>query len=88
MSAFQVLALDISLRPEQITVLAQRITLTIESLTDIDTIIDATRNDLALAQQLKGACCAPGFFVLVTIWHVSLIQVNQVNFTEQHHVKQ
>ncbi|XP_063890052.1 laminin subunit beta-1-like isoform X5 [Scylla paramamosain] len=51
--AEQVLALDISLRPEQITVLAERITLTIESLTDIDTIIDATRNDLALAQRLK-----------------------------------
>lgn len=50
----QVLALDISLKPGQITDLAQRITLTIESLTNIDAIIDATRNDLDLAQRLKG----------------------------------
>lgn len=50
----QVLALDISLKPEQITDLAERITLTIESLTNIDAILDATRNDLDLAQRLKG----------------------------------
>ncbi|XP_071527686.1 laminin subunit beta-1 isoform X6 [Panulirus ornatus] len=51
--AEEVLALDISLKPEQITDLAERITLTIESLTNIDAIIDATRNDLDLAVQLK-----------------------------------
>ncbi|KAG7166952.1 Laminin subunit beta-1-like, partial [Homarus americanus] len=49
----QVLGLDISLKPEQITDLAERITLTIESLTNIDAIIDATRNDLASAVELK-----------------------------------
>ncbi|XP_066949126.1 laminin subunit beta-1 isoform X9 [Macrobrachium rosenbergii] len=51
--AEEVLNLDISLRPEQITNLAEKITLTIESLTNIDAIIDATRNDLALAVNLK-----------------------------------
>ncbi|XP_069950644.1 laminin subunit beta-1 isoform X10 [Cherax quadricarinatus] len=51
--AEEVLALDISLRPEQITDLAERITFTIESLTNIDAIIDATRNDLDLAVHLK-----------------------------------
>ncbi|XP_050736724.1 laminin subunit beta-1-like isoform X4 [Eriocheir sinensis] len=51
--AEQVLALDISLKPEQITNLAERISLTIDSLTNIDAIIDATRNDLDLAQRLK-----------------------------------
>nr|XP_045621460.1 laminin subunit beta-1-like isoform X3 [Procambarus clarkii] len=51
--AEEVLALDISLRPEQITDLAERITLTIDSLTNIDAIIDATRNDLDIAVQLK-----------------------------------
>ncbi|XP_042225500.1 laminin subunit beta-1-like isoform X3 [Homarus americanus] len=51
--AEEVLGLDISLKPEQITDLAERITLTIESLTNIDAIIDATRNDLASAVELK-----------------------------------
>lgn len=51
--AEQVLALDISLKPEQIRDLAERITLTIESLTNIDAIINATRNDLDLALRLK-----------------------------------
>lgn len=50
----QVLSLDISLRPEQITDLAHRIQITIESLTNIEAIIDVTRTDLNLAIRLKG----------------------------------
>ncbi|XP_042867621.1 laminin subunit beta-1-like isoform X3 [Penaeus japonicus] len=51
--AEEVLAIVISLEPEQITELAEKIALTIESLTNINAIIDATRNDLDLAIQLK-----------------------------------
>lgn len=50
----QVLSIVISLEPEQITDLAEKITLAIETLTNINAIIDATRNDLDLAIQLKG----------------------------------
>ena len=46
--------LTIKLRPEQITELAEKITLTIRSLTDIDNILDATRNNLHTANSLKG----------------------------------
>lgn len=73
----QILALDISLRPEQITDLAQRISLTIESLTNIDAIIDATKNDLDLAVQLKGIvaydciiCC---FIYSLRVWISQLL---------------
>ncbi|XP_018022771.1 laminin subunit beta-1 isoform X4 [Hyalella azteca] len=45
--------LDIKLKPEQITELATRISKTIDSLTNIQTIIDATRNDLLTATRLK-----------------------------------
>ncbi|XP_076033711.1 laminin subunit beta-1 isoform X3 [Oratosquilla oratoria] len=51
--AEEVLKLDISLRPEQITALAEEIASTIDSLTNIDAIIDATRNDLDFANGLK-----------------------------------
>ncbi|KAG1659411.1 Laminin subunit beta-1 [Nymphon striatum] len=51
--ANQVLALSISLRPEQIMDLAQQINKTIDSLTDIDTILDATATDLEVARKLK-----------------------------------
>lgn len=51
--AEEVLALDISLRPEQITDLAGKISLTIESLTNIDAIIELTKNDLSMAELLK-----------------------------------
>lgn len=51
--AEEVLSIVISLEPEQITDLAEKITLAIETLTNINAIIDATRNDLDLAIQLK-----------------------------------
>lgn len=51
--ANQVLALSISLRPEQIMELAKQINDTIDSLTNIDTILEATAGDLALARNLK-----------------------------------
>ena len=52
--AFQTLQLDIKLQPNQITDLAERISRTIMSLTNIDDIIHDTRNDLAHATRLKG----------------------------------
>lgn len=50
----QTLKLDIRLQPEQITDLAERISKTINSLTNIDDIIEATRHDLRTATDLQG----------------------------------
>ena len=46
--------LNIKLEPEQISDLAEKISATIDSLTNIEAIIDATKNDLDIAIQLKG----------------------------------
>ena len=54
---FQILALEIGLEPSQITELAEKITITIRTLTEIQTIIDSTKGDLALANSLKGKQC-------------------------------
>lgn len=43
----------ISLTPEEIQELAQQINETIKGLTDIDSILEATRDDLRRAQDLK-----------------------------------
>ena len=51
--AEEVLAMSISLTPEQIRDLARQINETIRGLTDIDAILDATRDDLRKAQRLK-----------------------------------
>ncbi|XP_013782951.1 laminin subunit beta-1-like [Limulus polyphemus] len=51
--AEECLGLKISLQPEQITELAQQINHTIKSLTDIDAILNATADNLALAKGLK-----------------------------------
>ena len=45
--------MTISLTPEQIRELAQQINETIRGLTDIDTILEATKDDLDKAQRLK-----------------------------------
>ncbi len=45
--------MSISLTPEQIRDLARQINETIRGLTDIDAILDATRDDLRKAQRLK-----------------------------------
>lgn len=51
--ADEVLAMSISLSPEQIQELARQIEETIRGLTDIDTILDATRGRMDNAQRLK-----------------------------------
>ncbi len=51
--AEEVLEMTISLTPEQIRELAQQINETIRGLTDIDTILEATKDDLDKAQRLK-----------------------------------
>lgn len=51
--AEECLALSISLKPEQITHLAQQINDTIANLTNIDAILDATAGDLGRAIDLK-----------------------------------
>ncbi|XP_066997490.2 laminin subunit beta-1 [Anabrus simplex] len=51
--AQEVLKKNIHLQPEQITELAQQINETIASLTDIDTILADTADDLTLANNLK-----------------------------------
>ncbi|XP_041349801.1 laminin subunit beta-1-like isoform X2 [Gigantopelta aegis] len=51
--AKEVLAISISLTPDQIQNLADKINQTIQGLQDIDTILDDTRDDLALAKRLK-----------------------------------
>jgi len=51
--AEEVLGMSISLTPDQIRDLAQQISETIRGLTDIDAILDATRDDLLKAQRLK-----------------------------------
>lgn len=51
--AVEVMGKSISLRPEQITDLAQKINDTISSLTNIDAILEATSGDLASAKALK-----------------------------------
>ena len=51
--AEEVLAMKISLTPEQIQDLANQINDTIRGLTDIDNILDATRDDLNKANDLK-----------------------------------
>ena len=51
--AEEVLAMKISLTPEQIQDLARQINDTIRGLTDIDNILDATRDDLNKANDLK-----------------------------------
>ena len=45
--------MTISLTPEQIRELAREINETIEGLTDIDAILEATKEDLDKAQRLK-----------------------------------
>ena len=45
--------MSISLTPEQIIELAQKINATIQGLQDIDAILNATGDDLARAQKLK-----------------------------------
>lgn len=51
--AEEVLAMSISLTPQQIRDLADEINHTVRGLTDIDAILDATRGDLERARQLK-----------------------------------
>ena len=51
--AEEVLAMRISLTPAQIQDLANQINETIRGLTDIDNILDATRDDLNQANALK-----------------------------------
>jgi hypothetical protein len=51
--AEEVLAMSISLTPQQIRDLAEEISQTVRGLTDIDAILDATRGDLERARQLK-----------------------------------
>jgi coxsackievirus/adenovirus receptor len=46
--------MKISLAPDQIRDLAIQINQTIEGLTNIDAILEATRDDLNRAQSLKG----------------------------------
>ena len=45
--------MSISLTPEEITELAQKITQTIQGLENIEGILEDTRDNLTLAQQLK-----------------------------------
>ena len=51
--AEEVLAMRISLTPEQIQALANQINATIQGLQNIDVILDATRDNLTLAEKLK-----------------------------------
>ena len=51
--AEDVLAMTISLTPDQIRDLARQINETIRGLTDIDAILEATKEDLDKAQRLK-----------------------------------
>lgn len=51
--AEEILAMQISLTPEQIQDLANKINATIQGLQNIDAILDATRDNLTLAQNLK-----------------------------------
>jgi hypothetical protein len=51
--AEEVLGMQISLTPEEIQDLAHQINETIRGLTDIDSILVATRDDLHRAQNLK-----------------------------------
>ena len=51
--AEEVLGMTISLTPEQIRDLAKQINDTIKGLTDINSILDATKEDLDKAQKLK-----------------------------------
>lgn len=51
--AEEVLAMTISLTPAQILDLAKQINRTIQSLTNIDAILDATRDDLHTVNDLK-----------------------------------
>lgn len=51
--AVEVLKMTISLSPDEIVNLARQINETIESLTNIDAILDETRNDLRTVTELK-----------------------------------
>ncbi|KAK9497974.1 hypothetical protein O3M35_003866 [Rhynocoris fuscipes] len=51
--ANKALNLNIQLKPEQITDLARKINESIDSLKDVKTILDATKNDQAIANELK-----------------------------------
>jgi hypothetical protein len=51
--AEEVLAMTISLTPEEIIKLAQQINQTIQGLQNIDAILNATSDDLSKAQKLK-----------------------------------
>ena len=51
--AEEVLAMSISLQPEEIRDLARQINETIRGLTDIDTILAETKDDLERANDLK-----------------------------------
>ena len=51
--AEEALGMSISLTPEQVQERAREIEETIAGLTDIDSILEATRDDLAKARQLK-----------------------------------
>lgn len=51
--AEEVLAMSISLTPDQIIDLAQQINQTVQGLQNIDSILNATSSDLAKAQRLK-----------------------------------
>lgn len=51
--AQEVLAMSISLKPDQIIQLANEINSTIQGLQNIEDILDDTRDNLTLAQQLK-----------------------------------
>ena len=51
--AEEVLAMSITLRPEEVQDLARQINDTIRGLTDIDTILAETRDDLDRANRLK-----------------------------------
>ncbi|XP_052780094.1 laminin subunit beta-1-like [Mya arenaria] len=52
-TANEVLAMTISLQPEQVIQLAQEINQTIQGLQNIDNILDDTREDLGTAEKLK-----------------------------------
>lgn len=51
--AEEVLAMSISLRPDQIIQLANKINNTIQGLQNIEDILNDTRDNLTLAQMLK-----------------------------------